>query len=118
MIGRLILTLFHARTAAHVLHLTTKSYAVHVALNEFYEKLIPLTDSLAEAYTGAYGLIEFPETPYRTPASAEDLMEDVMAALNKYAAKCWSPQDTYLENIADEIRALTSGTLYKLSYLK
>ena len=48
MIGRLILTLFHARTAAHVLHLTTKSYAVHVALNEFYEKLIPLTIAIEE----------------------------------------------------------------------
>ena len=42
LLGELILHCFHARTNAHVLHLTTKSYAVHVALNGFYDEIITL----------------------------------------------------------------------------
>lgn len=39
-IGELILRCFHARTNAHVLHLTTRSFAAHKALNEFYDGVV------------------------------------------------------------------------------
>ena len=59
MARELILSCFHARTVAHLLHLTTRSYAAHKALNEFYDEIIDLVDSFAEAYQGEYGLIDF-----------------------------------------------------------
>lgn len=35
--GEFIMRLFHSRTVAHVLHLKTRSYAAHKALQKFYE---------------------------------------------------------------------------------
>jgi hypothetical protein len=49
--------LFLARDVAHSVHLNTRSYAKHVALNGFYTEIIELADSFAEAYQGKYGLI-------------------------------------------------------------
>ena len=64
MIGKLVMELFHARTTAHVLHLKSRSYAQHVALQGFYDGVIPLADALAEAYQGEYSLIETYPTKY------------------------------------------------------
>ena len=57
MIGELIIKLLHARTNAHILHLGTTSFAKHKALNDFYDEIVDLVDTLAEAYQGDYGLI-------------------------------------------------------------
>ena len=46
MIGEFIILCFHARTNAHVLHLQTRSYAAHKALNEFYDEIVELADRL------------------------------------------------------------------------
>ena len=55
------------RTAAHQLHLTSTSYAQHVALDEFYTGLVPLVDSFAEVYMGlATRITAFP--PVMPPA--------------------------------------------------
>ena len=117
MIGEFLLICFHARTNAHVLHLTTRSYAVHKALNEFYDEIVDLADSFAEAYIGSYGLIEFPETPYEPHTDAlklldelDDSIDGVRDTLNK--------GDTHLMSILDEIAALVASTRYKLRFLK
>ena len=41
--------LFASRDYAHKAHLNTDSYAQHMALNAFYDEIIPLADDLAEA---------------------------------------------------------------------
>ena len=48
---------FLARDVTHSVHLNTRSYAKHKALQKFYENIIDLADSFAEAYQGRYGLI-------------------------------------------------------------
>ena len=50
-------TLFLARDVAHSVHLNTRSYAKHQALNGFYDEVVDLADKFAEAYQGKYGLI-------------------------------------------------------------
>lgn len=116
--GELIMLLFHARTAAHVMHLRTRSYATHVALNEFYDGIVGLADALAEAYQGRYGLIE--SFPIRYTAHTEPL--DLMGALQKHISacrfECADRKDTALQNIIDEIVALVDSTTYKLRFLK
>ena len=77
MIGEFLLICFHARTNAHVLHLQTRSYAAHKALNEFYDEIVDLADSFAEAYTGSYGLIEFPDVPYEPHTDALKLLDEM-----------------------------------------
>jgi hypothetical protein len=49
--------LFLARDVAHSVHLNTRSYSKHVALNIFYERIVGAADDFAEAYQGRHGLI-------------------------------------------------------------
>lgn len=118
MIGELILHCFHARTNAHVLHLNVRSYAAHIALNEFYEAIVELADRLAEAYSGDYGLIKFPKVAYTPTDDPLELLDSLRACVDKCAAKSWDEDDTYLANICDEIRAQICQTQYKLRFLK
>lgn len=116
--GELIMLLFHARTAAHVLHLQARSYATHIALNEFYDAIIPLADSLAEAYQGCYGLIEsFPAryTAYTEPLA---LMDALTKAIEEKRFDAADKKETQLQNIIDEVVALIDSTTYKLRFLK
>ena len=117
MIGEFLLICFHARTNAHVLHLQTRSYAAHKALNEFYDEIVDLADSFAEAYTGSYGLIEFPETPYEPHTDALKLLDEMDEVVDS-ARDALAKGDTHLMSTLDEITALVASTRYKLRFLK
>lgn len=117
MIGKLVMELFHARTTAHVLHLKSRSYAQHVALQGFYERIIDLVDGLAEAYQGEHTLIEaYPQkySPYSDPIL---LMDDLRECVDE-CAKQFDASDSNLLNALDEIRDLIASTAYKLRFLK
>ena len=49
--------LFLARDVAHSVHLNTRSFSKHMALNTFYDSIIDHADAFAEAYQGRHGLI-------------------------------------------------------------
>jgi DNA-binding ferritin-like protein len=53
----LIALCFEARTKAHIAHLQTRSYAAHKALNEYYDGIVDIADSLAEAFQGREGIL-------------------------------------------------------------
>ena len=113
--GQLVMTLFHARTAAHVLHLGTKSYAEHKALNEFYDAIVDLADSIAEAYQGIYGLLEFPKESYKQPAEAVQFLASLRTWVGgNRAGVC---DDSEIQNMIDEVQGLIDSTLYKLRFL-
>ncbi len=109
---------FHARTAAHVLHLKSRSYAAHMALHDFYDEIVDLADSFAEAYQGEYGLITEYPTKYDLSADALEMLEDLSLWIDKNRKKCGDTTDTYMQNIIDEILALIRSTQYKLRFLK
>lgn len=114
--GEFVMRCFHARTAAHVLHLKSRSYAQHVALKEFYEGIIPLVDSLVESYQGEYGLIDnYPAkyTPYDNPLS---MLDELVTWTEKNRDDVCD--ESYCQNIIDEIVALIRSTQYKLRFLK
>lgn len=70
--GELVCRLFQARTAAHMAHLQTRSFAEHKALNEFYDEVVGLADSFAETYQGIFGIIEqYPPCPLPTGKAAD-----------------------------------------------
>ena len=50
-------TLFLARDVAHSVHLNTRSFAKHSALQTFYDEIVDLADKFAEAYQGRHGLM-------------------------------------------------------------
>lgn len=118
MMGEMIMRLLHARTNAHVLHLKATSYAKHVALNEFYDALVPLVDNLAETYQGAHGLIQnYPPryTPVDDPVA---LVSGLGTWVEDKRYECCEAEETCLQNIIDEIIALCRATTYKLKVLK
>lgn len=111
----LIVQLFHARTNAHIQHLRTKSYATHVALNEFYDNIVGLTDAVAEAYQGRHGIMEFPELPYKM--ESDPIM--MIRSLRRYIDENRAGMCPYseIQNLIDEVVAQMDSTLYKLENL-
>jgi len=116
--GELVMRCFHARTTAHVLHLKSLSYAKHVALNEFYDDIIPLADSFAEKYQGKYGLIDYPVMRYAPEPDGITLMENLADWLSENRYKVCEKTETFLQNIIDEIVEQVYETKYKLTFLK
>ena len=49
--------LFNTRTNAHIAHLQTRSFSAHKALNEFYDGVLDIADSFAEASQGTQGIL-------------------------------------------------------------
>lgn len=116
--GELVMRCFHARTIAHVLHLKTRSYAQHKALQDFYESIVDLVDSFAEAYQGDYGLIENYPVQCRMAADGQKLLEELSAWIEDHRHDVCDTDDSCLQNIIDEIVALIRQTQYKLAILK
>jgi hypothetical protein len=116
--GELVMRCFHARTTAHILHLKSHSYAQHVALNEFYDGIIPLADSFAEKYQGRYGLIDYPALRYTPEPNGITLMENLADWLSENRYKVCEKTETFLQNIIDEIVEQVYETKYKLTFLK
>lgn len=110
------ITLLHAATSGHVLHLQSRSYAQHKALDEFYSELPGLTDSIIEAYQGKYGLVLDYPSGYTAPVAeavqfVSDLGDYVTANRSNVGA------DSELQNLIDEVMDLIDSTIYKLRFL-
>lgn len=111
------LALLHAVTNTHILHLRADSTATHLAMGDFYTSLEELTDNLIEAYQGKYGKIEeygdFYPVPVKSPI-------EYMISLLEYveANRIDLPDDTYIQNIVDEIVQSITSTLNKLRFYK
>jgi hypothetical protein len=114
-IAGLVMQLFHARTNAHVLHLRTRSYAAHIALNEFYDNIVELTDTLAEATQGRYGILDYPDLPYKPESDPIQMIRGLRRYIDENRmAMC---DHSELQNLIDEIVAQADSTLYKLENL-
>ena len=110
--------LFLARDVAHSTHLNTRSYAKHVALNEFYDGIIDLADKFAEAYQGKYGLIgPISLMSAKKTGNIVEVLEDQVEDLMEMRYKVVDKECTPLQNIIDEILGLYYSTLYKLKFL-
>jgi hypothetical protein len=110
--------LFLGRDVAHSVHLNTRSYAKHVALQEFYEGIIDLADSFAEAYQGKYGLIG--PIALQSVKKTNNIIEFLQNQLDEIESeryKVVEKECTSLHNIIDEIVGLYMSTLYKLRFL-
>ena len=111
-------TLFLARDVTYSVHLNTRSYAKHVALNEFYDNIVDLADKFAEAYQGRHGLIG-PITLMSAKKTTDviEFLKDSLADIEDMRYKVCEKDDTPLQNIIDEIVGQYLSTLYKLKFL-
>lgn len=111
-------TLFLARDVAHSVHLNTRSFAKHSALNSFYDEIVDLADKFAEAYQGRHGLIgPISLMSAKKTSNIVEFLEDSLADIEKMRYEVVEKTDTALQNIIDEIVGLYLSTLYKLKFL-
>jgi hypothetical protein len=112
--NRFVGMLMNSREQAHAFHLTTNSYAQHKALQAYYEGIVPLLDSWAEAYMGKYGRLKRVTMNKRymsDPKKARAYFKSLIARIRLVKL----PKDSYLKNIQDEIVALIRSTMYMLT---
>lgn len=111
-------TLFLARDVAHSVHLNTRSFSKHSALNSFYDEVVELADKFAEAYQGRHGLIgPISLMSAKKTGNVTEFLESSLADVEDMRYKVCEKTDTALQNIIDEIVGLYLSTLYKLRFL-
>lgn len=110
--------LFLARDVAHSVHLNTRSFAKHSALNSFYDGVVELADKFAEAYQGRYGLIgPISLMSAKKTGNVIEFLECSLGDIEEMRYKVCEKTETALQNIIDEIVGLYLSTLYKLKFL-
>lgn len=110
--------LLHSVTNAHILHLTTNSYAEHKAFKSYYTKVGDLVDSFVEAFQGKYGLLHDFTVDYKLPEQPVAYMMYLADEVATLRGSERFPQDSEMQNIVDEVAQLIDSTLYKLRFLK
>ena len=108
--------LLHSGTNAHFMHLQSKSYSQHKALGRYYETVVDLADRYAEAFQGAYYVIDTYPADFhiaKVPLTYIQKIKDFVDGMRKVL-----PDDSHLMNIIDELCELIDSTIYKLKVLK
>lgn len=105
-----------AATAMHFFHLTTPSYAQHIASQAFYDGIIDLIDTFCETFIGRYG--KFEAMP-NVKESATDGLQ-IVGNLTKWidANRMAISDLSEIQNEIDNIVNLCNSTAYKLRELK
>ena len=111
-------TLFLARDVAHSVHLNTRSFSKHSALNAFYDGIIDHADAFAEAYQGRHGLIgPISLMNAKNTSNIVSFLESSLAEIEDMRYKVVKKEDTSLQQLIDNIVELYLTTLYKLKFL-
>ena len=115
-IGEFLLKLLHAATNGHILHLQTKSYSEHKALQGYYEKLPDAVDAIIEQYQGAYQIIIQYPSGYEAPKA--DALQEVTYIRDFIVANRAVVGDyTSIQNEVDALLSIVETTMYKLTFL-
>ena len=110
--------LFLGRDVAHSVHLNTRSYSKHVALNTFYDEIVDLADGFAEAYQGRKGLIgPISLMSAKKTTNIIEFLQDQLKEIEDGRFEVADKTDTPLQNLIDGIIELYLSTLYKLRFL-
>jgi len=117
--GKYVALLFLGRDIAHRVHLKTRSYAEHKALNEFYDEIVGHADDFAEAYQGKYNeILDIPLLTNDKKGTIADVLENQMQWIEDNRESICPRKETALHNIIDEAVGLYMSTIYKLRFLK
>jgi hypothetical protein len=100
-------------------HLKTDKYSSHIALNEFYEDIVELVDTLIEDYMGLYGKVEdYVNLMSTDEIGAVEYLEELHDLVKSGRKDLFKEEDTELASDIDAILSLIDSTLYKLKELK
>lgn len=122
------ISLFASKTLAfrdqlHMMHLSTKSYSEHIAIEELYKFILKWFDGFVEAWQGFDELIKFEPVTIQPSAltNAVFLVEDYVGEVLMEAKKDMSEDmETYgwAVNLLEEAMTECFRTMYKLKNLK
>ena len=114
-----VMCMLHARTNAHLQHWMTASRSDHQALNFFYDGVVDILDTFVESFQGEYGKIHDVIDGYVFPTGKPlDYFRALAAEMDSLRKQDGFPQESWIQNIVDELRALVSQTIYQLAELK
>jgi hypothetical protein len=110
--------LFLARDVTHSVHLNTRSFSKHKALNIFYDRIVGAADDFAETYQGRHGLIG-PITLHSAKKTSNviEFLEDSLKQIEEGRYEICDKNDTALQQLIDNIVEIYLRTLYKLRFL-
>jgi len=107
-----------AQRVSQFWHWKVKSFAMHMALGELYEKLRAFADELAEMYIGAHGDFELPLSDPNA-FSEQDPLEFITQLYTVLAQlETTFPQEGFLVNKYQELQGEVARVKYKLENLK
>jgi hypothetical protein len=110
--------LFLARDVAHSVHLNTRSYAKHVALNIFYDRIVGAADDFAESYQGRHGLMgPIALHSAKKTTNIIEFLEDSLKQIEDVRYEVVDKTDMSLQQLIDNIIEIYLRTLYKLKFL-
>lgn len=114
--------LLESRTVMHRYHLAVKgtgSYATHKALNEYYDEVGDLVDSVIESYQGVAESLVALKASNKSPVlttnyEAIEYLRELYSDITKFQSTC---NYSEINNDLDTIKTLINSTKYKLIYL-
>jgi len=110
--------LFLGRDVAHSVHLNTRSFSRHMALNTFYDAIIDHADAFAEAYQGRHGLMGQISIPAnKKTGNIVEFLQGQLAEIEAARYDVCDKADSSLQQLIDNIVELYLSTLYKLRFL-
>ena len=114
--GKFIGRLFHAVTAAHMLHLTTRNGTHHDALGKLYEDLLDSADELAEVYQGCTGqLLEFTSCPFVPPTDAQSWIAELYECVEQNRLVMGT--EFHIQDLVGDVISDIARAKYKLTFL-
>lgn len=117
----LVVYMLNAITTVRVLHWSSRNYAEHQALGEYYSDAADKLDELVEQYQGANGLVKLSQTKFEFDigmASANECLTGIREFVDSQRMAEGFPMDSVMQNTVDELVGLTDRTLYKLRFLR
>ena len=110
--------LFLARDVAHSVHLNTRSYSKHKALNIFYDRIVGAADDFAESYQGRHGLMgPIALHSAKKTTNIIEFLGDSLKQIEDARYEVADKTDTSLQQLIDNIIEIYLRTLYKLKFL-
>jgi DNA-binding ferritin-like protein len=124
MFEKLISTLMASRDQVHIFHWQTTgpgSYAMHKALNDYYDEIPDIVDSLVESYQGKHGIVKGYTPAEKFDEFSKDGVLKYFKALAAYVDRVYSKMpesDSNIINQLDSVKDLVYTTIYKLENLQ
>jgi len=117
----LVVEMLDASNKFHILHLTVTgpgSYSAHKALNELYEALPGLADTIAEGYQGVTGeILDYPDTSAPKLKSVKEAISYIEELHDKITKLQETISYTEIVNDLDAIKSTLNSAKYKLKFL-